>query len=82
MSLVGPRPIVEAEAHHYGANLETFTAVPPGISGYWQVSGRSRVGYPERVDFDLYYVRNWSVWLDLVILARTLGVVVRREGAY
>ena len=82
MSLVGPRPIVEAEAHHYGANLETFTAVPPGISGHWQVSGRSRVGYPERVDFDLYYVRNWSVWLDLVILARTLGVVVRREEAY
>lgn len=82
MSLVGPRPIVDDEVVHYGSNFELYSVVLPGISGYWQVSGRSRVPYPERVDYDVYYVRNWSVWLDAVILARTVGVVVRREGAY
>ena len=82
MSLVGPRPIVEEEVQHYGDQFELFATVPPGISGYWQVSGRSRVPYPERVEYDVYYVRNWSVWLDAVILARTVGVVLRREGAY
>lgn len=82
MSVVGPRPIVDAEVRHYGQDFALFTAVPPGITGYWQVSGRSRVPYPERVEYDTYYVRNWSVWLDLVILGRTLGVVLRREGAY
>ena len=82
MSLVGPRPIVEAEVAHYGRDFEAFAAVPPGITGYWQVSGRSRVAYPERVEYDTYYVRNWSIWLDLVILARTVGVVLRREGAF
>jgi len=82
MSLVGPRPIVDEEVPHYGRQIELLSAVPPGISGYWQVSGRSRVPYPERVEYDVYYVRNWSVWLDAVILARTVGVVLRREGAY
>lgn len=82
MSIVGPRPIVQDEVDHYGSEFETFATVPPGITGYWQVSGRSRVPYPERVELDAYYVRNWSIWLDLVILARTVGVVVRREGAY
>ena len=82
MSVIGPRPIVDAEVHHYGADLALFSAVPPGISGYWQVSGRSRIPYPERVEYDTYYVRNWSIWLDAVILARTVGVVLRREGAY
>ncbi len=82
MSVVGPRPIVDAEVPHYGADLALFTAVPPGITGYWQVSGRSRIPYPERVEYDTYYVRNWSIWLDAVILLRTFGVVLRREGAY
>jgi len=82
MSVVGPRPIVDEEVQHYGQDFALFTAVPPGITGYWQVSGRSRLPYPERVEYDTYYVRNWSVWLDLVILARTVGVVLRREGAY
>jgi Undecaprenyl-phosphate galactose phosphotransferase WbaP len=82
MSLVGPRPIVDEEVAHYGEAFELFSAVRPGISGYWQVSGRSRVPYPERVEYDTYYVRNWSIWLDAVILARTVDVVLRREGAY
>ena len=82
MSVVGPRPIVDEEVAHYGDAFELFTAVRPGITGYWQVSGRSRVPYPERVEYDTYYVRNWSIWLDAVILARTVDVVLRREGAY
>ena len=82
MSVVGPRPIVDEEVAHYGQAFELFTAVRPGITGYWQVSGRSRVPYPERVEYDTYYVRNWSIWLDAVILARTVDVVLRREGAY
>lgn len=81
MSLVGPRPIVDAEVSKYGSVYELYRRVTPGISGFWQVSGRSDTTYEERVAMDAYYVRNWSVWLDLVILARTLGCVVCRRGA-
>jgi lipopolysaccharide/colanic/teichoic acid biosynthesis glycosyltransferase len=56
--------------------------VLPGITGLWQISGRNNTTYDERIDFDCYYVRNWSPWLDLYILARTFKVVLLREGAY
>lgn len=82
MSLVGPRPIVNAEAARYGDMFELYTSVKPGITGLWQVSGRNNTTYEERVRFDAYYVRNWSPWLDAYIMARTLMVVVRRTGAY
>ncbi len=82
MSLVGPRPIVEAEAGHYDGNMDVYTNTRPGMTGLWQVSGRSRTSYEERVRYDTYYVRNWSVWLDIYILLRTVLVVVRRDGAY
>lgn len=82
MSLVGPRPIVEAEIPKYGASFDLYRRVTPGITGLWQVSGRSDTGYGERVGLDVYYVRNWSVWLDLFILAQTVRVVVSRKGAY
>ncbi len=82
MSLVGPRPIVRAEIARYGGSFHSYTRVPGGITGLWQVSGRNDTTYAERVSLDEYYVRNWSVWLDLHILWRTLAAVVLRSGAY
>jgi Undecaprenyl-phosphate galactose phosphotransferase WbaP len=81
MSLVGPRPIVEAEVPRYGEAYELYRRVTPGISGFWQVNGRSDTSYEERVALDTYYVRNWSVWLDLVILGRTVESLLLRRGA-
>lgn len=82
MSLVGPRPIVQAEVARYGQHFETYVKVEGGVTGLWQVSGRNDTTYEERVSLDTYYVRNWSVWLDLCILFRTIGVVLFRKGAY
>lgn len=82
MSLVGPRPIVEAEACKYGEHLRYYHAVCPGLSGLWQVSGRNDVGYQQRVMLDTFYVRNWSLWLDFIILLRTIPAVLKKEGAY
>jgi len=82
MSLVGPRPIVDGEIPKYGKVYKLYQRVTPGITGLWQVSGRNNTTYEERVALDAYYVRNWSVWLDLVILARTVGSTVLRRGAY
>lgn len=82
MSLVGPRPITEAEIQKYGEYFEYFIAVTPGITGLWQVSGRNDVEYNERVQLDVWYVRNWSVELDLQILIKTILVVLRRKGSY
>jgi lipopolysaccharide/colanic/teichoic acid biosynthesis glycosyltransferase len=82
MSLVGPRPIVREEIHYYGKEFELYASVQPGLTGLWQVSGRNKVVYPERVQLDAYYVRNWSIWLDLYILIKTPWVVLMREGAY
>jgi Undecaprenyl-phosphate galactose phosphotransferase WbaP len=82
MSLVGPRPIVEEEMNKYGKGFELYTLVRPGITGYWQTSGRSDTDYDERVALDSFYVRNWSVWLDIIILVKTPAVVLGGEGAY
>lgn len=82
MSLIGPRPIVDSEIEKYGLHFELYKSVRPGISGLWQVSGRNNTTYAERVRLDNYYVRNWSVWLDLHIIARTVRVVLTGEGAY
>jgi Undecaprenyl-phosphate galactose phosphotransferase WbaP len=82
MSLVGPRPIVESEIQRYQDYFDTYGTVRPGVTGMWQVSGRSRTTYEQRVLYDVYYVRNWSLWLDLYILLRTVWVVLSRDGAY
>ncbi len=82
MSLVGPRPIVQAEIEKYGDYFYDFCLVPPGITGIWQVNGRSDTGYDERVRMDSWYVHNWSVWIDMVYLLKTIGVVLERKGAY
>ena len=82
MSLVGPRPIVGEEIDKYGAGYDSYTRVLPGITGLWQVSGRSNTTYEQRVTLDEYYVRNWSIWLDAYILLCTVRVVFTAEGAY
>lgn len=82
MSLIGPRPIVDDEIPRYKEGYELYKRIRPGMSGFWQVSGRSDTDYDERVEMDSYYVRNWSVWLDIVILMRTVSIVLRGRGAY
>ena len=81
MALVGPRPIVDEEVGHYGKAYRIFSSVRPGITGLWQVSGRSDVGYERRVALDTYYVLNWSPWMDLWILLRTVFSVLFMKGA-
>jgi Undecaprenyl-phosphate galactose phosphotransferase WbaP len=82
MSLVGPRPIVASEVERYGEWFEMYTRVSPGMAGLWQVSGRNAVSYDERVQMDVNYIRNWSVWLDLVILAKLPAAIVSSRGAF
>lgn len=82
MSLVGPRPIVDDEVPKYGEEYELYTRIRPGMSGFWQVNGRSDTDYDERVEMDSYYVRDWSVWLDVILLVRTVKVVLLSRGAY
>ena len=81
MSFVGPRPIVGDEISRYGESYSLYTKVTPGLTGLWQVSGRNDTSYEKRVSLDLYYVRNWSPWLDLYILARTAAAVLLARGA-
>jgi lipopolysaccharide/colanic/teichoic acid biosynthesis glycosyltransferase len=82
MSLVGPRPVVDEEVEKYGEDYNRIFSVKPGLTGLWQVSGRSDTDYADRVAFDTYYLQSWSVWLDLWILYKTFGVVIRGKGAY
>jgi Undecaprenyl-phosphate galactose phosphotransferase WbaP len=82
MSLVGPRPIVAAEMEKYGRVFEDYARVRPGLTGLWQVSGRNDTDYERRIRLDRYYVRNWSVWFDIWILAKTVPVVLLGKGAY
>jgi len=82
MSLVGPRPIVQAEIAKYGNKFDLYMKVKSGLTGMWQVSGRNDTSYDERVNLDAFYVRNWSVWLDFYILFRTIETVLFRKGAY
>jgi lipopolysaccharide/colanic/teichoic acid biosynthesis glycosyltransferase len=82
MSLVGPRPVVPAEVANYGDRGDVYLSVRPGITGAWQVNGRSTVDYPERVEFDADYVRTWTIWGDVKILARTPYAVLSARGAF
>jgi lipopolysaccharide/colanic/teichoic acid biosynthesis glycosyltransferase len=81
MSLVGPRMITAPELEKYGKHQTLLLSVKPGLTGLWQVSGRQNVDYQQRVAMDIYYIRNWSLWLDLLILLRTPWKVVQAEGA-
>jgi lipopolysaccharide/colanic/teichoic acid biosynthesis glycosyltransferase len=82
MSLVGPRPIVEAEIEKYGFFADALFSITPGMTGLWQVSGRSDVGYDERVKLDLLYIERWTLWEDLRILLITPGAVMGGRGSY
>jgi Undecaprenyl-phosphate galactose phosphotransferase WbaP len=82
MSLVGPRPIVQEEIEKYGEEFHLYQQVMPGLTGLWQVSGRNNLSYEKRISLDSYYVRNWSVWLDIYVLSRTLKAMLKGEGAY
>ena len=82
MSLVGPRPVTQEEISlYYKSEAPLCFSVPPGISGLWQVSGRNNTGYDNRVALDLWYVRNWNLWVDIVIIFKTIGVVFKKTGA-
>ena len=82
MSLIGPRPIVEAETAFYGNLLPFYLAATPGLSGLWQVSGRSNVNYEKRAKLDALYVRSWCLTTDFSILFRTIPAVLNRIGAH
>jgi undecaprenyl-phosphate galactose phosphotransferase len=82
MSLVGPRPLLRRELLDYGAVISLYERVRPGITGLWQISGRSHTTFAERVSYDEWYIKNWTVWYDMVIMLQTVWVLVRGEGAY
>ncbi len=82
MSLVGPRPVVQAELERYGEDVVYYLMTKPGMTGLWQVSGRNDVDYDTRVYFDAWYVKNWSLWTDIAILFKTISVVTGSRGAY
>jgi len=82
MSLVGPRPIVDEEVIKYGEDYNRVFSNKPGLTGLWQISGRSDTKYHDRIAYDTYYLQNWSIWLDLWIIYKTFGVVISGKGAY
>jgi Undecaprenyl-phosphate galactose phosphotransferase WbaP len=81
MSLVGPRPIVESEIAYYGENIGHYYAARPGLTGPWQVSGRSDTSYARRVELDVWYVNNWTIWNDIALMLKTIPAVVGGQGA-
>ena len=82
MSLVGPRPITHEELERYGDEQQTLLSFRPGVTGYWQINGRSRTNYEDRVRLDIAYVRGWSLELDFLILGKTAWVLLTGHGAY
>jgi len=82
MSLVGPRPYLPSEIERMGACAETILKARPGLTGLWQVSGRSTLTFEQRLRLDEYYTRNWSLWTDIMVLCHTTGAVWRADGAY
>jgi undecaprenyl-phosphate galactose phosphotransferase len=82
MSMVGPRPLLRRELPDYGAVISLYERVRPGITGLWQISGRSHTTFAERVSYDEWYIKNWTVWYDVVILLQTVWVLMRGGGAY
>jgi lipopolysaccharide/colanic/teichoic acid biosynthesis glycosyltransferase len=82
MALIGPRPLLRRELPDYADDVfELYKQVRPGITGLWQVSGRSQTSFAERANYDSWYVRNWSIWVDWVILLKTVRVVLSAKGA-
>jgi exopolysaccharide production protein ExoY len=82
MSLVGPRPIVASEAELYGMHFADYIRVRPGLTGLWQVSGRSDTSYSTRVELDVRYVTERTIWGDIVIMVKTIPAVLQSHGSY
>lgn len=82
MSLVGPRPLLARELPDYGGSISMYKEARPGITGVWQVSGRSETTFADRINLDAWYVKNWCLWYDIVVLLKTVQVVLARKGAY
>jgi undecaprenyl-phosphate galactose phosphotransferase len=82
MSFVGPRPYLPKEREDIGDYLDLILSVKPGITGLWQISGRNELEFSERLRFDYLYIKNWSLWLDFMILIKTTGVVLGGKGSY
>ena len=82
MSLVGPRPIVSSEMRFYGAHLYVYQSVRPGITGPWQVGGRSNVAFHKRVELDVEYIMNWTLTKDVMIIMKTVAVVIYMSGSF
>lgn len=82
MSLVGPRPILPEQIDDYGENIKDYNSMRPGITGLWQVSGRNETSFGRRIYWDSWYIRNWSLWHDVVILFKTVSVLITGRGAY
>jgi len=81
MNLIGPRPYMPSEESELGRDLDLITRVKPGISGLWQVSGRNNLSFEQRRVLDVWYIQNWSLWMDVVILFKTIKVVLLKTGA-
>lgn len=82
MSIVGPRPVTRAQYDTFADVVDAYRAVRPGMTGYWQVNGRSDVHYPERAEYDRHYVDEWSIWLDISLIVRTPLAIVGGRGAH
>lgn len=82
LSIVGPRPMLKDEMERYGKYGKVVLKVYPGITGLWQVSGRNNLPFSERVRLDIYYINNWSFWLDIIIILKTIPVLLHKDGAY
>lgn len=82
MSLIGPRPVVQAELDYYASSTRHYLSARPGLSGLWQISGRSNTTYFERVQMDRFYVMNWNIWMDLRIIFMTIPAVALSRGAH
>ncbi|MDP3493647.1 MAG: sugar transferase [Hyphomonadaceae bacterium] len=82
MSVIGPRPVTSGEIHRYGQEYPYYTAVRPGVLGLWQVKGRNKLTYPERIAYDVQYVKTWSIWQDVKIMFMAIPVVLLGLGAY
>ena len=82
MSLVGPSPIIDKEKNKYKESFELYKSIKPGITGFWQISGRNNLNYEQRVELDVYYIENVSFLLDLYVLFKTIPAVIFKKGAY
>lgn len=82
MSLIGPRPVIEEELSQYGDRVDEFLSVTPGAMGYWQASGRSDIEYPERCEYELYYVKHASLVFDCKVLFKSIISIIKTDGAY